>query len=496
MAADPVSNASSGGPSPSQAQPAEPATDSPSDPDSTREARSLGQAGAVLLACGLVYVGIFVSENFTATGNFDQGLALQKQRKCREAMVKLDRALRFDPQMVAAYHVRAICHWRLDHIDQALADYSATVRLRPDYTPGYNGRGYVHRYKGNLDAALADWDTAIRLDPADRDSRLRRAEILRERDDVDRAIADYDTLIARSVQERPAPSAPYDVTSARHEREQEARMGRAAVLRDKGAFDAALAEYETVLQLRSDDTNTGSNVASSAFFARTAILREKGAIDAALSEIEQGITRWPSIALGYWERALLALFHADKPAAAAADLAKAVEHAFSYRTTMMLFDAGGEALGITITDRVPKLAPATPFVPAAYDLVLQLHVARARAGEEDKAELLRNAQEISTVVYGLGGGLFVDMRFPDWPGPILKLFLGTATAEEVRAAALTPGRETRRRPCTADFYLAAYHHEKGASDEARRLLQAAADGCPVWAPERGFARAELKRLGR
>lgn len=274
-------------------------------------------------------------------------------------------------------------------------------------------------------------------------------------------------------------------------------MGRAAVLRDKGEHDAAIAEYETVLQLRSDETNTGSNAASSAFFARAATLREKAAMEAALGDIEQGIARWPSLALGYWERALHALFYADRPAAAAADLAKAVEHAFSYRRTMRLFDAGAEALGMTITDRVARIAPDTPFVPAAYDLVLQLHVARARAGEEDKAELLRNAQEISETVYGLGGpfGLQVDMSFPDWPGPILKLFLGTATPEQVRTASYASGRDPPHRRCAADFYLAQYHREKGATDEARRLLQAAADGCPVRAPERGFARAELKRLG-
>ena len=87
------------------------------------------------------------------------------------------------------------------------------------------------------------------------------------------------------------------------------------------------------------------------------------------------------------------------------------------------------------------------------------------------------------------------MRFLDWPGPLLKLFLGTMTPDEVRAAAQAPGRDARHRACAADFYLAAYFQEKRRDADARRLLQAAADGCPVWAPERGFARAELKRLG-
>jgi hypothetical protein len=37
--------------------------------------------------------------------------------------------------------------------------------------------------------------------------------------------------------------------------------------------------------------------------------------------------------------------------------------------------------------------------------------------------------------------------------------------------------------------------QKGAADEARKLLQAAADGCPDSAPESGFAKSELKRIG-
>ena len=139
------------------------------------------QVGWVLLGLCLWYAGNFYVDHFTASGNLKQGLALQKERKCSEAIVKLDRALSFDSEMVAAYHVRGICHWRLNHIDQALADYSAAVRLKPDYVAGFEGRGTLHRRKGDLDAALADWDTAIRLDPARPYARMRRAEVLRER---------------------------------------------------------------------------------------------------------------------------------------------------------------------------------------------------------------------------------------------------------------------------------------------------------------------------
>ena len=431
------------------------------------------QAGWALLALILYYAGSFFFQNFTASGNFEQGLALEKQRKCSEAIVKLDRALSFDPQMAAAYEARAICHWRLNHIDRALADFNALIRLRPDAV-GYENRGNVHRRKGDLDAALADWDAAIRLEPARRGARMRRAEVLRERDDVDGALAEYDVVIARDVKER------------------EARMGRAALLRDKGDFDAAIAEYDAIVASLSKETSPG-DPPSTPFFARAATLREKGAIDAALTEVEKGIARWPNIASGYRERALIALYHTGQPAAAADDFAAAIEKGFNYKGVMVLIDSGAEAMGLVVTDRSWKLAPDTPFVPAAYDLVLQAHLARVRAGTADAGKLLEDMRKLAWELFRAFPS--PDMRFLEWPGPLLRLFLGTMTPDEVRAAAQAPGRDARHRACAVDFYLAAYFDEKRLPDDARRLLQAAAEGCPVWAPERGFARAELKRLG-
>jgi lipoprotein NlpI len=84
-----------------------------------------------------------------------------------------------------------------------------------------------------------------------------------------------------------------------------------------------------------------------------------------------------------------------------------------------------------------------------------------------------------------------------WPGAIFALYLGKSTPEAVRAAA---ERETdpalrAKRTCDADFYLGEYQLEKGAADEARRLFQSAADGCPASAREAAFARFELNRLG-
>jgi hypothetical protein len=69
------------------------------------------------------------------------------------------------------------------------------------------------------------------------------------------------------------------------------------------------------------------------------------------------------------------------------------------------------------------------------------------------------------------------------------------TPESIRPAAeAAQDPDTRRRVCDVDFYLGVHALEKGTREEARKLLQAAADGCPASAPEAGFAKSELKRI--
>src|ERR1043165_3283043 len=237
--ADPVPSPPSGGSSPSHPgrRHSEPAADSRPDPYWIGVGEWLNAVILALLVYGLYYAGSFFFQNFTASGNLEQGLALQR-RKCSEAIVKFDRALSYDPQMVAAYEARANCHWRLGDIDEALADINAMIRLKPDAV-GYESRGKVHRRKGDLDAALADLDTAIRLDPARRGARMRRAGVLRERDDFDGALSEYALLVARDAKDR------------------EARLARAALLRDKGDFDGALAEYDAMVESLSKEPYPG-----------------------------------------------------------------------------------------------------------------------------------------------------------------------------------------------------------------------------------------------
>ena len=83
-----------------------------------------------------------------------------------------------------------------------------------------------------------------------------------------------------------------------------------------------------------------------------------------------------------------------------------------------------------------------------------------------------------------------------WPGTVLKLDLGQATAKEVMMAADTGISAVRKwQNCEANYFIgedALLHHQRGA---ALVRLTAARDGCPKGDSAYAGAQVELKRLG-
>ncbi len=82
----------------------------------------------------------------------------------------------------------------------------------------------------------------------------------------------------------------------------------------------------------------------------------------------------------------------------------------------------------------------------------------------------------------------------NWPGPIIELFLGTASPADVKAAmGAAPGQEASR-ACEVGFYIGEYRLIQGDDAGALSLLQNAAQGCSRESIEFYGAQAELKRL--
>ncbi len=109
-----------------------------------------------------------------------------------------------------------------------------------------------------------------------------------------------------------------------------------------------------------------------------------------------------------------------------------------------------------------------------------LHVARARAGQNDAEELARNAGKI-------------DVK--QWPGTLVAYFLGQAKIDQ-----LTPpsshGAMGHARACNLSFFAGEQALAKNDNAEAVRLFTRARAVCNIHTAQYLAAGVELKRLGK
>jgi lipoprotein NlpI len=109
-----------------------------------------------------------------------------------------------------------------------------------------------------------------------------------------------------------------------------------------------------------------------------------------------------------------------------------------------------------------------------------LHIARARAGQNDAEELARNAGKI-------------DLK--QWPGTLIAYFLGQATIEQ-----LTPpsshGAMGHARECNLAFFSGEQSLVKNDGAEAARQFTRARAVCNIHTVHYLAAGVELKRLGK
>ncbi len=330
------------------------------------------------------------------------------------------------------------------HFDEAIEATTAKIKETPTWEWAWTTRGEAYRRKGDLDHAFADFNEAIRLEPTSAEAHYNRCLAFRDKGDLDRALADC--------------------------------RGAATLKPDSKTLDAVA----TLLLARGGFNGTYENLG--ALLARNP---------------DNG---WSP----FWlYRGRIALFVLDRPAEAAEELAKAASWSLSGRSAML--EIGQSMPAVPDNGRNWITLPFSFEQDGVY-LLLWNHIARVHAHQDDTQELAAHLDDLQAPIWRelFTQNLMQNVKpeaerraLAPWPGAIFALYLGKSTPEAVRAAA---ERETdpalrAKRTCDADFYLGEYQLEKGAADEARRLFQSAADGCPASAREAAFARFELNRLG-
>jgi lipoprotein NlpI len=317
----------------------------------------------------------------------------------------------------------------------------------------FTSRGSARAVQGDQDHAIEDFSRAIALSPGRIIVFGYRGAAYLAKSAYDNAIADFDHAIAgdgnyadaiygragalRAKGDNDRAIADYTRVLALDPDYLEAVAFRGLAYRDKDELDLAIADFDTLIARNANDAQ--------AFNLRGSTYRDKGDPDRAFADFDQAITLSPDD-VGLIDNRGFAELMFGRFAEARRDFARALE-----------------------------LQPAYPYG------VLWLDLARRKSIQPEADELARNAAGVD-----LGR----------WPGPVLRLYGGQVTAEDVRAdAASSPNPGIRQeRSCEAAFYIGELELLDGNAGAAKNELQAAVATCPHSFMEYAGAARELRNL--
>jgi tetratricopeptide (TPR) repeat protein len=343
----------------------------------------------------------------------------------------------------------------IDAFTRALTGSDLAPSLQPI---AYLDRGRAYWEQGDLDRASADFTAAIRLKPDFADAYALRAELLLGKGAADDSIADASKAL--SLNEHQA--GVYDV------------RGMAYAL--KGEIDRATADLDTAIRI---------SPTAGRYVDRGNVYRRFAHYESALSNYAEAIAIDPKYYSAYFERAI------------------------TYELVGQLSDARADIENLLDPLKFPESSDAS-FAAGRISWLLdnfpaadrQFQTAFDKAGNANARDYIALWEYLAKAREAGDGSTWVaqkaaDLDFAAWPGPLLNLYMGKASADEVLASASSSGSGSQTpqdRKCEADFYIAELHllHKKQA--EATSLFQDAAKICnPVYI-ESTAAQVELALL--
>jgi tetratricopeptide (TPR) repeat protein len=127
--------------------------------------------------------------------NNEVGNILQEQSYYRQAIQHYEQAIRTSAPYPEVYFNKAVCHARLDELDEALTCFDISLELDPDQPERRALRADVLRELGRVDEALEGYDTAIALGYDSTAVRVNRAVLHYNKGSYDLALHDMDRAI-------------------------------------------------------------------------------------------------------------------------------------------------------------------------------------------------------------------------------------------------------------------------------------------------------------
>jgi tetratricopeptide (TPR) repeat protein len=399
------------------------------------------------------------AEAYMADGEYDSAIADYNQ------------LLQMNPNDPEVFYSRGEANRAKGDKDQAIADLTQAIKLDPNYAWAYCNRGNAYRAKGDYAQAMNDYNHAIQLNSRDAGLYYNRGNAYKNMADDDHAIADFDAAIKIDSK--------YVV----------AYYNRGTSYRNKGDLDHAIADYSAALRL--------DPKISKGYYNRANAYWAKGDLDNALADYTQTVQLTPKDAWPYFNRAGVYVAKGDYEHAVA-DYGQSLQinprngDAHAGEGTARFFlgrysqaaDDFSDALNTQSDSLLSSLSESggsSAESDRAYRLIWR-YVARTRGGTDGRGEL-----------EGASASLHPDY----WPYPIIALFLGKTTPDQLLAiAAKDPDPQQQKgHLCEANAWLGQMRVIVNDTPGAVARFQAARDQCPANFSEHQMAVAELHRLG-
>ncbi len=338
--------------------------------------------------------------------------------------------------------------------DEAIADFSQYIRMKPGDPKGYDIRGRAYKASFESEKAIADFTEALKIDPRYARAFLDRGEAYWFFGQEGEALADLN----RYVEMKPDDPEGYTL--------------RGHVFSETRQYDKAIEDYSHSIRLNPNDADTYDD--------RGGAYSDKGLYAQAVSDFTRFIAMKPDDADAYYRRGD-AYLHNGESDKALADYDKSIgmgsADAASFRqrgfARLLTADWSGAA-----ADLQRSLGLDSSGDDVAYRLLWEF-AALSRLGRAPAPEFAKQSAALDLA---------------QWPGPVLKFYLGQATLEQLQAAQASPNAGTQaRRSCEVSFYAGERHLWRGEKADAAARLQAARDGCSRSSNEYLWAVAELRK---
>lgn len=199
-------------------------------------------------------------------------------REPEDLVQYLDKMLKTEPT-AERYHLRGIAHQVLEHYEQALADFDASLKQNATNAAVYINRGNIRRLQGNYPQALADLDRAIQINANSANAWYIRGLIRFENQQTQDALSDFNEALKLNPKLVSALNA------------------RGITYRQLEQLEPALSDFNQAIKL--------NNFVSEVFSNRAALWEEKQQFDSAIKDYQRAIELNPTSATAHNDLAWL-----------------------------------------------------------------------------------------------------------------------------------------------------------------------------------------------